>query len=673
MKKILFFFVLTLIGLIAVSCASNGTQPVTDKPKDLRAKIGQACFEVVVKKPETDSLTYEKALPWNLIDFNRRNDKYASIGTAFAISDRELLTAAHVLYLMDDSVNFSDFYIRDKNGKVYEIDQILSFHNAKDFIKFTVKQKRFSSWFPLRNTNELNESIFAVGNIYGQGLVAAPGTLLGSVPESESGEWLYLKSSPPNDKGSSGGPLLDATGNVIGLIVAKDNNFCYSLPVGEIENHPDNAGTFHKPFIYRFDLFPESSESIAFDLNLKLPRHYKEVKKHINLAFYEHYQQNMQKLFDDNRSEIFPNGKSSLRALNTSSNTYTMQVLFKDKDDKNWYFSDLKKETSALEKNGRMRYAKINSTLYIDIEKPDDIVSRELYSNPKSIMDLILKGMNIPRRFANQDIRILSFGEPFQKDRYQDSYGRNWYINQFMIEYSDEVGILLFTPTPDGVVCLLNFSRYFQRDVWLVDLKKILDLVYVPYFGTMEQWVEFLKLKHYLYGSLLDFKVHYKENESVNLNIGDMKFNFDHNLIKIENRSKLGLLYDFYPDQGKNVWGLREVYFKENKKDNYFILYRHIKPHEDLPDSYKKNWENILQKGHPYNEEPYLKDGRTNIGQIYHHKKKAANNPAMKNQFAFTIYIGKEGSINKKRMKANLKELAKGVQIKPHSRLANTN
>ena len=165
MKNVLLFFILAVVGLITLSCASSGSEPVIVKPQDIRAKVNLACFEVVVKKPVKDSLTYEKELPWNLINFNHRNDNYASIGTAFAISEKELLTAAHVLYLMDDSKSFSDFYIRDKDGKVYEIDQILSFHNARDFVRFTVKHKKFSSWFPLRKTHELNESIYAVGNI----------------------------------------------------------------------------------------------------------------------------------------------------------------------------------------------------------------------------------------------------------------------------------------------------------------------------------------------------------------------------------------------------------------------------------------------------------------------------------------------------------------------------
>jgi hypothetical protein len=47
---------------------------------NFRAKIDKACYEVVVKKPENDSLTYEKELPWDLISYQIRNDKYFPLG-----------------------------------------------------------------------------------------------------------------------------------------------------------------------------------------------------------------------------------------------------------------------------------------------------------------------------------------------------------------------------------------------------------------------------------------------------------------------------------------------------------------------------------------------------------------------------------------------------------------
>src|SRR5512145_39897 len=54
--------------------------------KEVLDKIQAATFEVVVRKPEKDSLSYEKALPLDLLPYSVRTDKYESRGTAFTIA-----------------------------------------------------------------------------------------------------------------------------------------------------------------------------------------------------------------------------------------------------------------------------------------------------------------------------------------------------------------------------------------------------------------------------------------------------------------------------------------------------------------------------------------------------------------------------------------------------------
>jgi hypothetical protein len=54
-------------------------------PLELQAGIRASTFEVVLKKPAADPLSYEKALPFDLVPFLERNDQYRSIGTAFAL------------------------------------------------------------------------------------------------------------------------------------------------------------------------------------------------------------------------------------------------------------------------------------------------------------------------------------------------------------------------------------------------------------------------------------------------------------------------------------------------------------------------------------------------------------------------------------------------------------
>ena len=84
-------FVLCCAGAQQAGAGAGVLLP-DEKLKNIRA----ACFEVVAEKPTQDSLTYDKPLNWDLLDFNVRGDKFMPLGTAFAISATELVTAAHV-------------------------------------------------------------------------------------------------------------------------------------------------------------------------------------------------------------------------------------------------------------------------------------------------------------------------------------------------------------------------------------------------------------------------------------------------------------------------------------------------------------------------------------------------------------------------------------------------
>ena len=63
-----------------------------------------------------DPLTYEKPLPLELLPFQERNDKYYSIGTAFAIGNNRYVTAAHVLQVGIDSL-WGEPALRDASGQ----------------------------------------------------------------------------------------------------------------------------------------------------------------------------------------------------------------------------------------------------------------------------------------------------------------------------------------------------------------------------------------------------------------------------------------------------------------------------------------------------------------------------------------------------------------------------
>src|SRR5579859_6239257 len=84
------------IAAMIVSASLNAAGAET-LPPDLIEKIHATTFEVVAAKPVNDPLTYEKPLPFELLPYQIRTDKYYSIGTAFSIGGNRFVTAGHVL------------------------------------------------------------------------------------------------------------------------------------------------------------------------------------------------------------------------------------------------------------------------------------------------------------------------------------------------------------------------------------------------------------------------------------------------------------------------------------------------------------------------------------------------------------------------------------------------
>ena len=226
--------------LLFVSCVSQGRYDKSSDglSKENRSSIYDSCFEVLVEKPLKDTLTYEKPLPWDEIPYNIRTDKYFSIGTAFAVSETELLSAFHVFNLTRDSLVFTRFFIRDRNGKVNEVDRVTSMDSHRDFIKFTVKNRKFSSWLNLNREYRLNETVYSVGNAYGEGIVIRKGDLIGKMPEPEAGRFSLLKSSSDVNSGNSGGPLLNEKGQVVGIVVSRKGQYQLLAACGRSDGRP---------------------------------------------------------------------------------------------------------------------------------------------------------------------------------------------------------------------------------------------------------------------------------------------------------------------------------------------------------------------------------------------------------------------------------------------------
>ena len=643
----------TLVLSFLSGCVTNGS----GGRKNIVTVVEQTCYEVVVPRVENDKIQYEKELPWDKIPYQVRNDEYLSIGTAFAVAPDRFITAAHVLALEENSIFYRDYFIRSSNGDVYPITDLLRFHCEKDFVEFTVKGFKADDYLEFRETPYIaNETVYQVGNIYGQGLVAVPGTILGDMDENRNGEWKYIKSSPPNDRGSSGGPLIDADMNVLGIIDFKDNNFSYSLPVGEIESSPEKKGFVDSEHAYKFSLLiGEKSDKEAYSRELDLPLGLQEVKDSLSGGYMADYERNMTDFFSA-AGGLFPEGRGSMESLQNASTSSGIEVLYRNEDDRIWYFSSLDKNHGRLGDDGLISYSNIDGMVYFDIDLPNNASYEEFYSSPKSVMDTLLEGISVSRNLAGDEIRIDSLGDAYREENITDKYGRKWHMDTWGLTYSDQVIIMMWSAVPYGASGVLCCVPSCQLDMWCYDMGVIADLLYVPYSATLEEWSGYLNHPESSYGPYADMSLDYVPDGDFSVKSKDFSLEFSSALLTVADTMMMTLTRDIYEENGDFVWGLRKVNISEFDKYNFFVSYRYLKPSSKLPERFQKEWKDFIDGRHPYNSSSYALEGHTNIGTV---------NPQFDGSdgSAFSLYLGLEGDHSQEEMEERLNVLKSSLNF----------
>jgi S1-C subfamily serine protease len=157
---------------------------------EMQQAIRANTFEVVMKKPETDSAKYEKPLPLELLPFHERSDAYRSVGTAFALGHDTYVTAAHVFSLAINS-QFGPPALRGSDNIVYPIDRILRYSQHEDYVVFSLLNDP-AAGFSIDAAPRIDEPVLAVGNALGEGIVVLE-KLSKPLPQSGNVESLSLE------------------------------------------------------------------------------------------------------------------------------------------------------------------------------------------------------------------------------------------------------------------------------------------------------------------------------------------------------------------------------------------------------------------------------------------------------------------------------------------------
>lgn len=585
----------------------------------LHAHLRDTVFEVVMRKPEADYVTYERALPMEQMPYSERTDPYISIGTAFAIGPNTYVSAAHVLEA-GRITQYGEPAIRDADGKVHALDQVVKYSNEMDFIVFTLKSPVNDAVLEVNREPALNVPVYAAGNALGQGIVVRDGLLTSQTPEEVDGRWKWLRFSAAASPGNSGGPLLDAAGRVVGVVLRKSEseNLNYAAPIALVLDAPPNLARFGGFVRYQLPVLDET-EVERLDHPITLPLSFAGFSAATNRWSHALNESLQARLLAKHAAEVFPRGSGSARLLSQGTAGGSGLRLIQRAQDDTWQANVAGGSMSAtLPRNGSVNIGHMAYSMFVRIRRPDDVEAKAFYGDSQLFMDYVLKALPIHRAVGPEQVRITSLGKALTESMHTDGYGRRWQVRTWKIAVLDTTIVSYALAVPGGYVAIMRGTPSVLEHDSNIDLKAMTDFTTVSMAGSLKRWREYLTMKALLPRNFEDIDIDFEYGRHFHYRSPRLDVSHDASLQQIADDSELTLDFAFFDDGGKVVWDVTGVSLDEGEAgEQSFAITRRIQPDPSLPDDVQAEWRKRLAGSHPYNGSVITDDGAVSVTSLY--------------------------------------------------------
>lgn len=195
--------------------------------RNWRSKTAQEAAKIVL--PENNNLERESPTP------GTKGEK--SSGTGFVISPNQIVTNFHVVE------GCSSLKVNDVLGSISAVDATNDLALVKTRLNSGVATLRAGH---LRQGDEINAIGYPLHGLLARGAQITSGNL--SALAGMQNDSRFIQISAPVQPGNSGGPLVDASGNVVGVIVSKLNAVAIASMNGDI---PQNINFAISPMVLK--------------------------------------------------------------------------------------------------------------------------------------------------------------------------------------------------------------------------------------------------------------------------------------------------------------------------------------------------------------------------------------------------------------------------------------
>ncbi len=587
------------LGLACLTLIAAGALAASPTP-ELQSAVRAGTFEVVLPKWPTERLTYEKPLPLDLIPFVIRNDKYWSIGTAFAVTPDTYVTAFHVLREAIGS-QLGLPAIRDGAGHVYVIDRVLACSAHEDFVLFTVTGAPPAAALAVASEHTLDSVVFAVGNALGEGVVIRDGLLTSETPEAQDGRWKWLRFSAAASPGNSGGPLLDAEGRVHGIVLAKseNENLNYALPIERALAARGKPGAVDARYQTSLPISRASAVS-TFKAEFALPASFADFARAFQAARLKNAAADVKHMLDENAAKLFPHGNSA--KLLASARESKLPAFVQQLRDDSWDAPRASEQsTFDLPPRGLVTTGKQLGVEVFRLRRPAGALDEKFYADSKTSMDMLLQGLTLYRQVGAEKIRITSLGAAERETPYTDHFGRHWQVRAWPLGYVNSHVLVWLLPTPEGYLGFVLELSSGNAEVAAESLKVLADYFYASYEGTLPQWSAFLKRPALRPKSFDAIRLDPAPGKSLNYSSPRLKLQVPTEVFGVNEESTLELAMYYLSDGSKLTWDVGEVrLWAEETQKTYVVARRHVKPADDTNPTLTEEWNEVAQRGSSY-------------------------------------------------------------------------
>ena len=570
---------------------------------DIQRQVGAATFEVVLKKPEPDPLTYEKSLPLELLPYIERTDAYQSIGTAFALGHNRYVTAAHVLRVAVGS-QYGAPQLRSVDSRVFEIKDILKYSEHEDFVIFSLTNDPEPPGLEANAAPRVNDPVLAVGNALGDGIVIREGLFTSETAEEQDGRWKWIRFSAAASPGNSGGPLLDVTGRLVGIVIAKspNENLNYALPITRVLEAPEAKARFDVRGLTRLPFMIGTKTYVMKD-EFALPLSWARFVKAYQALLDHHNDQAREQLLSTYANEMFPKGRGTEAILyDVYAGEQGLGIVKQDTDGE-WATERPHLDDTDLPGDGKVSVAPLAGGELLQLERSDGATDDAFYSNSKAFMDIALKALNIRRQVGSDSVRVTSLGAASEDRLQTDLYGRKWQWRLWPVPFLDSYVVAALLPTPAGYSALIQLAPSSGLREAKLRLQLLTNQVELNYEGSLAQWQAFLKRGSQLPESLTGVTLASTPEWTLHTEKFEMRVPLT--LLKLDLHSKL-ILDMAYMQKGPNVaWHVGGVWwYRDAQKKAYVGLWRQPRPPSTAKLPLRNQFNDLNERNSPYDGKP---------------------------------------------------------------------